>query len=211
MVRTGSTILDETRVLFLRHGIKSMTMDDVAAGLGVSKKTLYQHVSNKSDLVKKVIDLECRTQESKIDKIRGEDHNAIRESFEIGRSLIALLREMHPSIHYDLEKYYPEAWNLFLEFKTERVIDKVLENLRKGIQEGSYRKDFDPEVIGRIYTYRIDAVFHGELFPPDRFSFAEVYVEMFFYHMLGIASEKGRELLYKEWEEGRMDMQNRTS
>ncbi len=203
--------MDETRVLFLRHGIKSMTMDDVAAGLGVSKKTLYQHVSNKSDLVKKVIDLECRVQESKIDKIRGEEYNAIRESFEIGRSLIALLREMHPSIHYDLEKYYPEAWDLFLEFKTERVIDKVLENLRKGIREGSYREDMDPEVIGRIYTYRIDAVFHGELFPPDRFSFSEVYVEMFFYHMLGIASEKGRKLLYNEWEEGRMDMQNRRS
>lgn len=211
MVKTATTILDETRMLFLRYGIKSMAMDDVAKELGVSKKTLYKHVSNKSELVSKVIELECQRQKERIDEVRAKEFNAIRESFEIGSSLIALLREMHPSLHYDLEKYYPEAWGVFLDFKTEQVIDSVLDNIHRGMQEDLYRQDLDPEVIARIYTYRIDAIFHGELFPPERFSFTQVYVEMFFYHMLGIASAKGRDLLYQEWKKGLLDMQDRYS
>ncbi len=202
-----STILDEARMLLLRYGFKSMTMDDVAKGLRVSKKTLYQFVENKEDLVKQVMEYDCSKQRKKVKAVQGEGHDAIRESFEFGRYLISLLGEVHPSIHYDLEKYYPRAWDVFLRFKNEEVVGYVQDNLDRGIEEGLYRKDFDPGVIARIYTYRIDVVFHGGLFPPESYSFTRVYQEMFFYHMLGVVSDKGRDQLYKDWKEGHMNFE----
>ncbi|MFB6258693.1 MAG: TetR/AcrR family transcriptional regulator [Flavobacteriales bacterium] len=205
MGKDGPTILDEARMLLLRYGFKSMTMDDVASSLCVSKKTLYQHVANKGDLVKKVMEMECERQRKKVESVREEASNAIQECFEFGRFIIGVLQDLDPSIHYDLEKYYPEAWKVFIDFKDEGIVGYVRDNLERGIQEGLYRNDLESEVIARIYTYRIDAVFHGELFPPERFSFAQVYKEMFFYHILGIVSEKGYRSLYQEWEEGRMN------
>ncbi len=207
MGKDPSTILDEARMLLLRYGLKSMTMDDVARNLRVSKKTLYQYVNNKEDLVKQVMELECQRQEDLVKTARDQAYDAILEAFQFGRFIIGILRDLDPSIHYDLEKYYPEAWEVFLEFKNEWVVGYVKDNLERGVREGLYREDLDPEVIARIYTYRIDAVFHGGLFPPERFSFDTVYKEMFFYHMLGIVSEKGRKALYKEWNEGRLNLE----
>lgn len=207
MGKDASTIIDEARMLLLRYGIKSMTMDDVAKELRVSKKTLYRFVRNKEDLVKQVMELECTRHREKVESVRNACYDAIRESFEFGTFIIDILREIDPSIHYDLEKYYPDAWEAFLEFKNGDIVGYVRDNLERGIEEGLYRDDFDPEVIARVYTYRIDAIFNGELFPPERFSFPQVYKEMFFYHMLGVVSEKGRRLLYKEWEEGRMKLE----
>lgn len=208
MGKDASTIKDEARMLLLRYGIKSMTMDDVAKELRVSKKTLYRFVRNKEDLVKQVMELECTRHRKKVDSVQDGTYDAIRECFEFGTFIIDVLRDIDPSIHYDLEKYYPEAWKVFLDFKNGDIVGYVRDNLERGIEEGLYRADFDPEVIARVYTYRIDAVFNGELFPPEQFSFTQVYKEMFFYHMLGIVSEKGRRLLYQEWEEGRMKLES---
>ena len=208
MGKDASTIKDEARMLLLRYGIKSMTMDDVSKELRVSKKTLYRFVRNKEDLVKQVMELECTRHRKKVDSVQSGTSDAIRECFEFGTFIIDVLRDIDPSIHYDLEKYYPEAWKVFLDFKNGDIVGYVRNNLERGIEEGLYRDDFDPEVIARVYTYRIDAVFNGELFPPEQFSFTQVYKEMFFYHMLGIVSEKGRRLLYKEWEEGRMKLES---
>ena len=208
MSKDHANILEEARTLLLRYGLKSMTMDDVSKGLRVSKKTLYKYVENKEDLVEKVMELECAQHRRKIDSVREECYDAIRESFEFGRYLIDILREIDPSAHYDLEKYYPKAWDVFLRFKNEAVVGDVQNNIEQGIREGLYREDLDPEVIARIYTYRIDVVFHGGIFPPDRYSFIKVYAEMFFYHMLGLVSEKGRKKLYEEWRKGRMNFHN---
>lgn len=207
MGKDASTIKDEARMLLLRYGIKSMTMDDVAKGLRVSKKTLYQYVKNKEDLVKQVLELECKRHREKIESVRNAEHDAIRESFEIGNFIIGVLGELDPSFHYDLERYYPDAWKVFLEFKDGDIVGYVRDNLKLGMEEGLYRQDLDPEVIARIYTYRTDAVFNGELFPPKKFSFTEVYQKMFFYHMLGIVSDKGRKVLYQQWDEGYMQLQ----
>src|SRR6188508_1253828 len=94
--------LDQALKLFMRHGIKSMTMDDVANHLHISKKTLYQFVTDKNDLVEQVVERIRAHNNACIEAICKQGHNAIDEQFEIASYLAAYLGQVHPSIHYDL-------------------------------------------------------------------------------------------------------------
>lgn len=184
-------LLDQVRKIFMRYGIKSVTMDDIARELKVSKKTLYKYVTDKPDLVMKVMAFECEEDCLIMDEESKKAVNAIDELLSITTHMGKKIKEIHPSIHFDLEKYYPEAWEVFHRHKRGRVYLDVLNNMKRGMKEGLYRQDLNPEILTRIHISRIDLVFDGELFPPSLFDFGQVFVEMMTYHIHGIASEKG--------------------
>lgn len=191
-------ILEAAHKLFMRNGIKSMTMDDVATQLHMSKKTLYEHFTDKNDLVTRVVKYISALQRDRIEAICKQGHNAIDELLEINHFVAGMVGQMHPSIHFDLEKYHPEAWQHLMETKRSEVHDCMVKNMRKGIKEGLYREDLNIPVIARIYVSRFDMCFDGELFPPNEHSFAEVMWEQYRYHIRGIASRKGLEYLEKK-------------
>src|SRR5262245_38207492 len=114
-------ILDQALRLFMRHGIKSMTMDDVANHLHISKKTLYQFVTDKNDLVERAVSRMHMSNTACIEDICGQGLNAIDEQYEIAKYLAGLLSQVHPSIHYDLEKYHPKAWEQFHRQKRTHI------------------------------------------------------------------------------------------
>lgn len=182
----------------MRLGIKSLTMDDVARQLGISKKTIYKYVSDKNELVRKCVEWQSREENSAIAEVKKAGLNAIDEIFEISKMVTELLNQLHPSVYFDLEKYYPEAWDIAVNKRKKRVYDDVVANMNKGVQEGLYRSDLNVEVVARIYVAKMDLLFDGNLFPSHQFSFTDVYIEFFRYHIRGIASEKGREYLTKK-------------
>ena len=112
-----SAILDQVRKLFMRYGIRSVTMDDISRELKISKKTLYKFVTDKQDLVVKVMTAECKGDECLFTKITADSKNAIDELLNITVHLGQKVQEIHPSIHFDLEKYYPDAWEIFNKHK----------------------------------------------------------------------------------------------
>lgn len=177
--------------LFLRFGIRSMTMDDISRQLGISKKTLYQFVSDKNDLVQKVMDNVVDQQVGSASALCEKYENAIDLIFELSRSINERFRAIHPSIHYDLEKYHPDAWETFNRFKSEFVTNCIEQNLRLGIEQGLYRGNLDPYIISRIYSAKMEIVFAGHLFNPDKYDFQTIYLEMMRYHIRGVASEEG--------------------
>ncbi len=183
--------------LFLKYGIKSLTMDDVARELGISKKTLYQYFEDKNDLVKKVATLNLQQEQCKIQEALKYSANAIEEMLNINRCVREQVKDMHPSILFDLQKYHPEAYEIFKQHKFSYVMQIMLKNLNRGIEEGIYRKDLHPEIVARIYVGRIDLIMDGELFPSDVFSFVDVYMEMIRYHLFGVVNTKGLKLLEK--------------
>jgi AcrR family transcriptional regulator len=195
--RCARLIADAAKV-FWTYGIKSVTMDDLATRLGISKKTLYQCVKDKNDLVGQV--LQCMARESTCEVTHGLDRetNAIDELFAIANRVSKRLRDIHPSIHFDLEKYHPEAFHAWRQGKRAEIFASMVANLQRGIKEGLYRKDLDVHVITTLHIARFDLVFNGELFPPDQFNLEEVQREMFRYHIRGIASPKGVEYLVKK-------------
>ena len=187
-------LLRDAMDVFMRYGIRSVTMDDLARHLSISKKTLYKYVTDKNDLVAKGFQLhqemECRTMEDMVKR----GLNAIDENFEISQVVIAQVKDIHPSIMYDIEKYYPEAMKQFHDYKMDVVMGWVKDNLRRGMEEGYYRDDLNIDVIAAAYVRRMDDFFHRDLYPPN-LSFPEIYMELFRYHIRGIASEKGVQYL----------------
>ena len=192
-------ILDETAKVFWKLGIKSVTMDDVATRLGISKKTLYQYVTDKNDLVDRVLKHLSTCYKCDIDLVRGrKDQNAIDELYAVTTTVAGQLQGIHPSIHFDLEKYHPEAFRNMRANKRREIFECHVENMERGIKEGLYREDLNIPMIATIYIARFDMVFDGTLFPPDKFSMNDLHWEIFRYHVRGIASKKGLDYLEKK-------------
>ncbi len=182
----------------MRLGVRSVNMDDIAQHLRISKKTLYQYVKDKNELVEKAVKLQCDTHRSCICGIRAKDLNAIDENFEIARFIASQLGNMHPSIHFDLQKYHPEAWDLLRRTEHADIMECVTANMHKGIEQGLYRDDLNIPIVARIYIARFDVTFDGQLFPSSEFNFDDVVWELFRYHIRGIASDKGLKYLIKK-------------
>lgn len=182
----------------MRLGIKSLTMDEIARQLGVSKKTIYKYVADKNELVRRVVEFHQKEEQAAIQAICSSDNNAIDELFDISSHISEMLTHMHPSVHFDLERFHPDAWELLISCQQEQVYACIFENLEKGKKQKLYRTDLNSDVIAKIYIAKLDVVFDGELFPVDKYKFVSVYLEFFRYHIRGIASEKGLQYLIEK-------------
>ena len=191
-------IIEGAAGVFMKYGIKSVNMDDIARNLGISKKTLYKYVSDKNDLLMKALASHSSAEKCAMDAICDKDLNAIDEMLEISNYVSTLLKQIHPSIHFDLEKYHPEVMKNMMEAHEMMIYSCMRNNMEKGIKEGYYREDLNVHVISKIYIEKMDATFNSEIFPPNEIPFSEVYMEYFRYHIRGIASEKGIAYLTKK-------------
>jgi TetR/AcrR family transcriptional regulator, cholesterol catabolism regulator len=184
-------ILVKVRELYMKYGIKSITMDDVAVELGISKKTLYQYVTDKDDLVGKFIDNEIILKQEEICKCFKVGFNAIEELFEISAYMNRLMKDQNPATEHDLKKYYPHHFNRAVNTRRERIFSYILTNLKKGKTEGLYRSELNEEVIAKFYLSRVESIHLNNLFTVEEFTSAKLFMELLIYHIRGIATEKG--------------------
>jgi len=180
---------------FMRFGIKSMTMDDIAKTLGISKKTIYTFVKDKNDLVLKTVCFFLNFEQEEILRLIEKENNAIEQLITINRFVSNSLKAVHPSIIYDLQKYYPEAYKILENHKHEFIFNVIVNNIKKGILEKLYRDNINADIIAKVYVIRIDSIFGVSVFDKD-YNFNDVYSEISRYHLFGIASEKGRKYIY---------------
>jgi AcrR family transcriptional regulator len=183
-------ILQQVNLVFMQYGIKSVTMDDIARELAVSKKTLYQYFTDKNDLVYKAFTQMVCMEKNYSECIMQENENAIDQLIAISNHVIKLLQGIHPSIFFDLQKYYPDAWRVFVDYKKEGLYANVLSNLELGIKQGLYRDNMNPKIIAWLHVSRIELIF-GQLANNDSFNNQDVFPELMRYHIRGIASSKG--------------------
>jgi len=188
-------IVKEALEIYMKYGIKSVTMDEMARQLGVSKKTLYVHVKDKNDLVEQCLMYGQMCDMEEIDKIAETNDNAIEELLEVGRYIIKTLGSIHPSIFFDLSKYHHSSLKSMQKHKNETVRGSIVNNLTRGIEQGVYRKNLSPNIISRLHIAMMDLIISTEVFPHDEVSVEQAYLEFFRYHIRGIASEKGLESL----------------
>lgn len=184
-------LVESATEIFMKFGIKSVNMDDMSRHLGISKKTLYHYVKDKEDLVQKSVNHFCNKEDEEIRHICSRGMNAVDESLDIMRWVLSVLKQVHPSVNYDLEKYHPATARSMKENRHRAVYDCMRMNMKKGQREGYYRKDFKADVIAKLYIVRIDIIFDQTLFPMEEHNLGELYKEIFKYHIRGIASEKG--------------------
>lgn len=175
----------------MKYGIKSITMDDVSRELSISKKTLYQYVTDKDDLVGKIIDNEIELRQKEIIECVSTGLNAVEELFEISVIMNRLMREQNPSIEYDLKKYYPQHYLKIVKARWEGIYNYILLNLKKGKKEKLYRPDMDEEIIAKLYVSRSESIHISDLFTIEEFTSNRIFLELLTYHVRGIATERG--------------------
>ena len=193
-------ILQVAFKLFMRNGIKSVSMDDIALNLGVSKKTLYKWFENKDQIVLAMLQGHLGQMEKDCCSFFSGSANAIEELFNMMQMIRQKLAGMHPSVFYDLQKYHQEAWQVWKNHKNKFILAQIIANMQKGITEGLYRADIDLDIIARLRLAQIEDVFNPEIFPPEDFDLQKVQLVTLEHFMLGIASLKGHQLInkYKE-------------
>lgn len=188
-------IVEGATKVFMQYGIKSVNMDDVAKHLGVSKKTLYVYVKDKEELVRKAFDMFCTIEDCQIAEIVSKKLPAIEESFEIMKWVLSILQNLHPSVVFDMEKYHPDVYNDMMQNRHKMIFSCMVDNMKKGQKEGMYRKDFDPEIVARLYMAHMEGMLNPRIMPFGLFNLSDVYKTSYRYHLHGIISLKGLEYL----------------
>lgn len=188
-------ILEKAMDMYLKLGFKSVTMDDIAQEMGISKKTIYQHYANKTDLVTEVATLLVNKISCDIDTIYAERHNAIKELFEIRRYLKTTLDDQYMAPVHQLNKYYPEVALSVKSSQFDKMHESVKDNLNRGIEEGLYRPDIDPEFISRIYFNGITGIKDSAVFPDELYTRTQTTKMYLEYHVRAIGTLRGTEML----------------
>ena len=188
-------IIKKVAGLYGKYGIKSVTMDDIARELGISKKTLYQYFKDKDDLVAKVVKYLMDYMSDEMARMVPKDFNAIEELLLVSKFISQYLKQVNPSVTYDLQKYYPEILKNINLNRREHIFSRIKENMKKGIKEGLYRKDLNIDIIAQFYLFRIEMSQTFDLLVESKYSFEEIFNTSFNYHIRGIANQKGIEYL----------------
>ncbi|WP_113638669.1 TetR/AcrR family transcriptional regulator [Nubsella zeaxanthinifaciens] len=191
-------IIDGADKLFCQYGFKSVTMDDIAKNLGVSKKTIYQNFKDKNELINILIRDRIVNQDLQMNKCVVESENAVQEVFIGMQDMDFFLATMNPMLFYDLQKYHQEAWLNFIAFKEKEIGKTVAQNLQRGIAEGLYRQELNVEIVTRMRLNQIDTIFtQNNLYDTTKYSLANIMVEITRHFLFGICNNEGLKLIHK--------------
>jgi len=189
-----SKILEEAETLFLKYGFKSITMDDVSRELGISKKTLYQHFTDKQDLVDQCVENHLARISDVCNNAMAEREDAIDVLLYITHFTSTLLKQVSQSSMYDLKKYFKSAWDKLENNRKEFIYASIRQNLENGIKKGLYRKEIKVEAVARIYVHLV-----GYLIDPDHqhsdIDIRDMHMEIIRYHFHAVCTPKGLEIL----------------
>lgn len=190
-------IQQKARELFMRYGFRSVTMDEIAGQLGISKKTLYQFFEDKDALVEAVMQSEMTYLEVECNRQNTEAENAIDEMFKDMDSMEAVMDSLNPQIIFDLEKFYPKTFDKFKLHKNTFLLDIIKKNLRRGIQEELYRSEMDIDIVAKFRLESSFIIFSQDLFPYGKYSLLKVSSEIYHHYLHGISTAKGKKFIEK--------------
>lgn len=194
MIDNRERIAQGAEELFMKYGIKSITMDEIATHLSVSKKTIYQHFKDKDELVCEVCDVHMKHEISEMDRIIEESSNAIEEIFKMSMLIRDISSKMNPSLLFDLKKYHPKAWKIYEDHKEECMYGSITKNLEQGKKEGYYRADINVEILSRLRMQQVEWGLDASVFPPSAFTLYEIQAQLFTHFLFGIITPAGWEL-----------------
>jgi TetR/AcrR family transcriptional regulator, cholesterol catabolism regulator len=194
-------IQEKATELFMRYGVKSITMDEIASQLGVSKKTIYQYFADKDELVNAVIEWELNGSETDCLASIVHAENAIHEEFLVQDMMLESLQELNPVALHDMEKFHPAAFQKFVQHKNSFVLKMVANNLQNGIREELYRPEIRVDIMSK---FRVDSIFLGlstQYLVGTSYTQAEWQQELFKHYLLGISTSKGHKLIHRYLQE----------
>lgn len=197
-------MVEEVRDLFIRYGIRSVTMNDIARELGVSKKTLYQEVDSKDELVRKVMEFDMNEEREAMIAFGETCSDAIDQMVQTTVFLMQKMRKISPVCHYDLRKYHGVLWSELESRHLNFIYDFLKRNIEWGQEKGLYRKAAAPEIISRFFVHMASAAVNEMYFPLDTYQRDQLLMQLISYHINGITTPKGVKL----WRKHKQNLDN---
>lgn len=158
MLEQVHQMLHRVRDLFFRYGIKSMTMDDIAQQLGMSKKTIYAHFPDKKSLLKALMSDFLNNHHREMVEAKAQSENAIDEMFRNAALGIQRMDRITPSFLFDLRKYHGDIWSQFEEFRATALYAGITANIHRGMDEGLFRRDLDVDVVAHMHMEHLNLI-----------------------------------------------------
>lgn len=194
-------IQQKAKDLFHRYGIKSITMDEIASQLGASKKTIYQYFSDKDELVDAVVTEMIAGAHDTCEQNVATAKDAVHEAFQAMDFVQEIFSDMNPAMIYDLERFHPQSYKTFLDYKNKYLYQVIRNNLKKGVEEELFRPDINIDLLAKFRLEGMMIAFNQEAFPSSRFNLAEVHKTIIEHFLFGVASAKGHKLIVKYQQE----------
>jgi AcrR family transcriptional regulator len=189
-------IINTARELYFRFGIRSVTLDDIAKDLGISKKTIYLHFKDKDELVQRVVEDSVNEELLRAIQIKEKSKNPIEEVIMSMKLMKEMLQDINLVLFYDLEKYHPVSFSKYAEFK-KLFYEIIKRNLQEGVDQNLYRKDINVEILTRFRMEIIDMGFNPQIFPQNHFNQIDIHLQITDNFLRGILTPAGLELYEK--------------
>jgi AcrR family transcriptional regulator len=189
--------------LFMRYGIRSVSMDDIATQLVMSKKTLYQFFADKDELVDAVVEKVLKMGQQDCVTCHLHSKDAVDELFITMGQIAEQFRNMNPMVLYDLEKFHMAAFHKFLKHKNEFLLDVIRKNMERGIKEELFRPELNVDVISKFRLESMMIAFNMAVFPSKKYDLLEVTQEIIEHYLYGLATLKGHKLILKYKEQSK--------
>jgi TetR/AcrR family transcriptional regulator, cholesterol catabolism regulator len=197
IMETQERILHKSHELYMKYGIRSVSMDEIAAHLGISKKTIYQYYADKDALVAAVVDIEINNTECECGDHKNNSENAIHEIFLAMDMLQEMFANLNPSIIYDLEKYHPKTYKRFMDHHNRFMYGIIKDNLERGKSENIYRQDINTDIIARFRLASMFSIFNTDFFPHGKYQLANICNEMTNHFLHGLINDYGKALIVR--------------
>jgi len=197
---TLTKILGAAAELFRQYGFRTITMDDIARRAGVSKKTLYQHFANKHEIVRETLGWYMDRMEGSCREVTGGAENAVAAMVRMMELFDESHRHTNPQTVIELQRYHPEAYQLFRDHLVKHDVEMIRQNILQGIAGGLYRPEINADLLARYYVETSLIIFQPNLLVQDRFDLRMLTQELTEHFLYGIMTPKG-EKLYRKYKE----------
>jgi AcrR family transcriptional regulator len=194
---TKTRIQQAAHDLVMQYGIRSVSMDDIANNLGMSKKTIYQYFKDKDELVEAVVDEVILTNQYACKQDIDRSENAVHEIFLVMEMMAEMFKTMNPSILHDMQKYHPASFSKFKNNKKEFLYNVCTQNLLRGVQEELYRSEMAVDILCRYRVETMFIPFNPEFQQSLKHSLAKIEEEILMHFLFGLVSQKGYKLIIK--------------
>ena len=193
-------IVKRTSALYSKYGIKSISVDDVAFMLGISKKTLYEIIENKNALIQKVVEANLDKFYDRVTQTTENDDDVFRRLSQTYLSIIKEIKKVNPSYIHDLKKYHNNQYKKIIDFRDNKLYQIVADCIQKGISSGIFRTDLDLKYIYFNQMYKVSILTLDSAFEcPESLSVQVVY-KLILNDIRGITTLKGHEIFDQIYE-----------
>lgn len=189
---TRERILEIATEQFSRYGVRAVTMEDIARQGGISKKTIYLEFADKKDLVKEAFEVLLEEDRKKLTFILETEDGVIEHLVKTSKMVRERLQNMNPMVIMEIQKYFPEAWKMFENFKVQVIMEDLINVIEKGKRLGYFRPEIDSQILAKVRINQITSGFDPENFSRTDFNLAEEQMVLLDHFLHGIFTEKGR-------------------